>query len=151
MLYRHLQTLMALPERIWKKFWQFFEGNMRNPNRWRKANHKLVVFFDELQKMAKDAFGTAAHAIIEQFIYAKMQPNLKKSMNQAHLENSTYEQIVTRLEKELQLNGLGAPDELQMNTLSQNTTNANVDRPKPTCHHCRKQGHYRDQCRLLKK
>ena len=28
MLYRHLKTIMDLPERIWEKFWQFFEGNM---------------------------------------------------------------------------------------------------------------------------
>ena len=75
------------------------------------ANQKLVDFLDELQKLAKDAFGTAAHAIIEQFIYAKMPPHLKQSINQAHLENSTYEQIVTDLERELELNGLEAPDE----------------------------------------
>ena len=42
------------------------------------ANQKLVDFFDELQKLAKDAFGIAAHAIIEQFIYAKRPPHLKK-------------------------------------------------------------------------
>ena len=36
------------------------------------ANHKLVEFLDELQTLAKDAFGNAAHAIIEQFVYAKM-------------------------------------------------------------------------------
>ena len=70
------------------------------------ANQKLVDFLDELQKLAKDAFRIAAHAIIEQFINAKVPPNLKKSINQAHLENGTYEQIVTHLERELELNGL---------------------------------------------
>ena len=55
------------------------------------ANHRLVDFLDELQQLAKDAFGIAAHAIIEQFIYAKMPPHLKKSINQAHLVNGTYE------------------------------------------------------------
>ena len=65
------------------------------------ANQKLVDFLDELQKLAKNAFGIAAHAIIEQFIYAKMPPHLKKSINQAHLENGTYEQIVTHLEREI--------------------------------------------------
>ena len=54
------------------------------------ANQKLVDFLDELQKLAKDAFGIAAHAIIEQFIYAKMPPHLKKSKNQAHLENEQH-------------------------------------------------------------
>ena len=42
------------------------------------ANQKLVYFPDELQRLAKDVFGIAAHAIIEQFIYAKMPPHLKK-------------------------------------------------------------------------
>ena len=115
------------------------------------ANQKLVDFLDELQKLAKDAFRIAAHAIIEQFIYAKMPPHLKKSINQAHLENGTYEQIVTHLERELELNGLEASDELQINTVSQQFTNANADRSKPTCHPCGKPGHYRNQCRLLKK
>ena len=115
------------------------------------ANQKLVDFLDELQKLAKDAFGIAAHAIIEQIIYAKMPPHLKKSINQAHLENGTYEQIVTHLERELELNGLEAPDELPINNVSQQPTNTNADRPKPTCHHCKKPRHYRNYCRLLKK
>ena len=82
------------------------------------ANQKLADFLDELQKLAKDAFRIAAHAIIEQFIYAKMPPHLKKSTNQAHLENGTYEQIVTHLERELELNSLENPDETQMNTVT---------------------------------
>ena len=99
------------------------------------ANQKLVDFHDELQKLTKDAFTKAAHAIIEQFIYAKMPPYLKKSLNQAHLENGTYEQIVTHLERELELNRLEASDELPINNVSQQPTNTNADRPKPTCHH----------------
>ena len=99
------------------------------------ANQKLVNFLDEFQKQATDAFGIAAHAIIEQIINAKMPPHLKKSMNQAHSENGTYEQIVTHLERELELIGLEAPDELQLNTVSQQPTKTNADRPKPTCHH----------------
>ena len=55
------------------------------------ANHKLVDFLDELQKLTKDASGIAAHAIFEQFTYAKMPSHLKKSINQAHMENGTYE------------------------------------------------------------
>ena len=101
--------------------------------------------------MAKDAFGIAAHAIIEQFIYAKMPPHLKKSKNQVNLENGTYEQFVTHLEREIELNGLEAPDELPINNVNQQPTNTNTDGPKPTCHHCKKPGHYRNQCRLLKK
>ena len=115
------------------------------------ANQTVVDFLDELQKLAKDAFGIDAHAILEQFIYAKMLPRLKKSINQAHLENGTYEQIVTHLERELELNGLEAPDEQQINIVSQHATNSNADRPKPTCHHCKKPGICKNQGRLLKK
>ena len=88
--------------------WLFF-----NP-----ANQKLINFLDELQKLAKDAFGVAAQAIIEQFIYAKMHPHLKKAINQAHLEKGTYEQIVWHLERELELNGLEAPDDMPINTVT---------------------------------
>ena len=38
------------------------------------ANQRLIDFLDELQKLAKDAFGVAAQAIIEQLICAKMPP-----------------------------------------------------------------------------
>ena len=55
------------------------------------ANQKFIDFLDEVQKLAKDAFGVAAQATIEQFISAKMPPHLKKSINQAHLQNGTYE------------------------------------------------------------
>ena len=115
------------------------------------ANQKLIDFLDELQKLAKDAFGVNAQAIIEQFIHAKMPPHLKKSINQAHLENSTYEQIVSHLERELELNGLEAPDEMQLNTVMQQDRQQNSEKPKPTCHLCRKPGHYRNQCRQLKR
>ena len=41
------------------------------------ANQKLIDFLGELQKLAKNPFGVAAQAIIEQFISAKMPPHLK--------------------------------------------------------------------------
>ena len=115
------------------------------------ANQKVIDFLDELQKLAKDAFGVVAQAIIEQFIYAKMHPHLKKSINQAHLENGTYEQIVSHLERELELNGLEAPDEMPINTVTQQAPQQNANKPTPTCHHCKKPGHYQNQCRQLKR
>ena len=42
------------------------------------SRSNLVDFLDELQKLVRDAFGIAAHAIIEQFLYAKLPPHLKK-------------------------------------------------------------------------
>ena len=115
------------------------------------SNQKLIDFLDELQKLAKDAFGVAAQAIIEQFIYARMPPRLKKSINQAHLENGTYEQIVSHLERELELNGLEATDEMPINTVTQQAPQQNCNNPRPTCHHCKKPGRYQNQCRQLKR
>ena len=42
------------------------------------SNQKLIDCLEELQKLAKDAFGVHAQAIIEQFRYAKMPPHLEK-------------------------------------------------------------------------
>ena len=119
---------------------QKFQRLVFNP-----TNQKLIVFLDELQKLAKDALGVATQEIIEHFIYAKQPPHLKKSINQAHLENGTYQQTVSHLEKELPLNGLEAPDELQLNTVTQQITQRNSEKPKPTCHDCKKPGHYWNQ------
>ena len=99
------------------------------------ANQKLIDFLDELQKLAKEAFGVSAQAIIEQFIFAKVPTHLKKSNSQAHLENGTYEQIVSHLERELELNGLEPPDEMTINTVMQQAPQKNPEKPKPTCHH----------------
>ena len=144
---------------------QKFQQLVFNP-----ANQKLIDFLDELQKLAKDAFGVDAQAMIDQFIYAKLPPHLKKSINQAHLENGTCEQIVTHLEKELELNSLEYPDETQMNTVTHkqriggnpvnagnnsDTNNSNpnhhkIDRKSrtlyPPCEICGKMNHSTERC-----
>ena len=99
----------------------------------------------------KDAFGVAAQVTIEQYICAQKTPHLKKSINQANLEIGTYEQIVSHLERELELTRLEALDLLQINTLTQQATQQNSKKPtKPTCHYCIKPSNYRSQCRQLK-
>ena len=107
-----LQTFKNIDSPNRENLTEIFQQLVFNP-----VNQKLIDFLDELQKLAKDAFGVGAQAIIDQFVYAKMPPHLKKSINQAHLENGTYEQIVTHLERELELNSLEYPDETQMNTV----------------------------------
>ena len=42
---------------------------------------------------------------------------------------------------ELKLNGLEAPDEMQIKTVTQQATKPNPEKPKPICHHCKKPGH----------
>ena len=71
-----------------------------------------------------------------------MPPHLEKSINQALLENGTYEQIMSHLERQLELNGLEYPDETQINTVTQQASEQNSEKSKPTCHHCKKPGHY---------
>ena len=155
MLYRLSKTSLPPIERIWEKSWLKPQSMATTKHKFQllvfnPANQKLIDFLDELQKLAKDAFRVAAQAIIEQFIYAKMPPHLKKSINQAHLENGTYEQIVSHLEKELELIGLETPDEMPINTVTQQPPQQNSDKPRPTCYHCKKPGHYQNQCPQLK-
>ena len=71
---------------------------------------KLPHFLEELQESAEKAFGDIASQMIENLFYAKMPPHLKRSINQAYLENGTYEQIVRHLEREMELNGLESED-----------------------------------------
>ena len=82
-------------------------------------------------------------------MYAEMPPHMKKSINQAHLENGTYEQIVSHLDREFEPNGLEAPDEMQINTVRQQATKQNPEKLKPTCHHYKMPGNYRNQGRQL--
>ena len=95
---------------------------------------KLFGFLDELQKLAKDAFGFATEAIIEQFINAKLSLQLKKMINQVHLEYGTCEQIVSHYERELELNVLKAPDELQYKNCdaTSHTTESRKNQRKPS-------------------
>ena len=103
------------------------------------ANQNLVDFPDELQKLAQDAFGVAAQSILEHLIYAKMPPHTKKSINEVHLEHSIHEQIVSHPERELELNGLEAPKELQINTVTQQTTQQKPEKHKTNCHYAKSQ------------
>ena len=61
-------------------------------------NQKLVDFPEEIQWLAKDAIEIAVLAFIEQIIYSKVPPHLKKLINWAQVEIGTYEQIFTHLE-----------------------------------------------------
>ena len=86
---------------------------MFNPN-----TIKLPDFLEELNQGAEKAFGENAQAMIDSLLYAKLPPKLKRSVNMARLENATYEEIVTHLERELELNGLEEGDDIPVPTMS---------------------------------
>ena len=48
--------------------------------------------------------------MIENLLYAKVPPRLKRSINRAYLENGTFEQTVRHLEREMELNELESKD-----------------------------------------
>ena len=80
---------------------------------------------DVSQKTAKDAFGSEAQKFIDKAIYAKMADHVKKTLNRAYLEDKPYKDIVLHLEREMRLNGLGAPDEttlMPLNTIDEVVT-----------------------------
>ena len=137
-------------------------------------NQKLPDFLEDLQESAEKAFGEAAPQMIESLIYAKMPPHLKKSINQAYLENGTYEQIVRHLEREMELNGLEADESLvktQMTVVkqqsSEQTTKITSQNTKPKtktpntvpnntlqnnqCRYCKEEGHTAKECPKLAK
>ena len=78
------------------------------------STQKHHEFLDVLQRTAKEAFGTEAQQFIDKAIYAKMPNHVKKILNRAYLEDKPYNDIVLHLEREMRLNGLGAPDEVTL-------------------------------------
>ena len=120
---------------------------------------KLPDFLEELNQGAEKAFGEHAQAQIDSLLYAKLPPKLKRSVNMARLENATYEEIVTHLERELELNGLEEGDDIHVPTMSTAPTatrpgtgllSSGID-PNITCNYCKKPGHVKDDCRKLKR
>ena len=120
---------------------------------------KLPDFLEELNQGAEKAFGENAQAMIDSLLYAKLLPKLKRSVNMARLENATYEEIVTHLERELELNGLEEGDDIPVPTMSTAPTatrpgtgllSSGID-PGITCNYCKKPGHTKDECSKLKR
>ena len=107
---------------------------------------KLPDFLEELNQGAEKAFGENAQAMIDSLLYAKLPPKLKRSVNMARLENATYEEIVTHLERELELIGLEEGDDIPVPTMSTAPTSTrpgtgllspDID-PNITCNYCKK-------------
>ena len=84
-----------------------------------------------------------------------MPDHIKKTLNRAYLEDKPYNDIVLHLEREIRLNGQGAPDETTLVPL--NTVDAVVTEDKKEqqqrgyCFYCEKYGLYKAQCHRLRK
>ena len=110
----------------------------------------LPDFLEELNECAERAFGDNAQHMIDSLLYAKLPPHLKRSLNLAYLENGTYDQIVTHLERELELSGLEIDGELTiptMTALPPTDNQQNTEQTKIICHYCKKPGHVIRECR----
>ena len=82
------------------------------------TKQKLHEILDILQKTAKEAFGSEAQTFIDNAILAKMPDQVTKIFNRAYLKDKPYNDVVLHLEREMRLNGLGAPDETTLVPLS---------------------------------
>ena len=110
---------------------------------------------DILQKTAKKAFGSEAQKFIDKTIYAKKPDHVKKILNRAYLEGKPYTDIVLHLEREMCLNGLGAPDEttlVPVNTLNAVVAEDNKEQQqRGYCFLRGKYGHYKEHFRRYRK
>ena len=95
-------------------------------------NQKLQDFLEVLQESVEKAFEDNARQIIENLLYAKMLPHVKKSINQAYLENGTHDQTVKHLEREMELNGLEAVEPSVKIQMTATKKEQNVENPPKT-------------------
>ena len=177
------KTSPAPTERVWGEILTVFRGKYVKPQSMATAKHKfhqLVLnpaepevnwFFGRTPESGKRCVRSwcpSNHWAIHTCQDASTPEKINKP---GHLENGTYEQIVTHLERELELNGLEYPDETQMNTVtnkqeiagnpdkcrnnSSDTNDCNPNNHKndrkyrtlyPLCETCGKTNHSTDRC-----
>ena len=103
-----------------------------------------------------------AQQFIDKAIYAKMPDHVKKILNRAYLEDKSDNDIVFHLEREMRLNGPGAPDEVTLVSLNKiepaqtkqetkQDENTTQNTKKGNCFYCNKFGHFRAECRKLRR
>ena len=125
------------------------------------------------KKVQKKAFVVNEHQMIENLLYAKMPPHLKKSIIQAYLEIGTYNQNVKHLEREMERNGLESDESLVKTQMTatkkeqktEKTNKKQTDKPKTQrpksvpnktlkdgqCRYCKEEGHMMNDCPKLAK
>ena len=111
-------------------------------------------FLEQYQKLAQEAYGDDAPKFIETSFYAKMPTHLKRVLNQARLETESYEMMVQHLEREMELNGLLAPNETNITGVHQIDAldpqqATNPPKPSRPCYGCGQSGHVIKNCRKV--
>ena len=107
-------------------------------------------FLEELNQCAERTFGDNAQHMIDNLLYAKLPPHLKRSLNLAYLETGTYDQIVAHLETELELSGLEKDGKMTTPTMTAvppNDDQQKTQQTKVVCLYCKKPGHVIQDCR----
>ena len=96
--------------------------------------------------------------MIDNLLYSKLPPKLKRSVNVARPENGTYEEIVAHLQRELEINALEESDCLPIATMASASTSGcnllshGIDTNKDAqCSYCKATGHFYKNCLKLKK
>ena len=112
---------------------------------------KLPDFLEELNQGAEKAFGDHAQKMIDSLLYAKLPPKGKRSVNVARVENGSYDEIVARLERELELNALEESDDRPMATMTSSSAKPKTPLSDITCNYCKEKGHMVKDCEKLKK
>ena len=160
---RRSKTSEAQTERTWQKIWlrsiekkreTTVNGDSKTfPSTTSFQLSKLGVkwFFGCFQENSQRRTGSCCPSEYWTIHISQVESIPEKSKNQAKLENSTYEQIVSHPQMEVGSNDSKARDELQMNSVTQHATKTSPEKPKRKCHHCKKPGRYRNQCRQSEK
>ena len=78
--------------------------------------------------------------MINNVLYAKLLPHLKRSFNLAYLENGTNDQIVAHLERELEISRLENDGELSIPPMATTTTTKTKQQQQIICQYCKKPG-----------
>ena len=110
---------------------------------------KLPYFLEELNQGAEKAFGENSPAMIDSFLCAKMPPEPKRSVNMARLlENATYDEELTHLERGIELNALVEGEVISVQIMSTAPTRngllcAGIG-PSIACNHCKKSDNFKD-------
>ena len=111
-------------------------------------------FLEQYQKLAQVVCRDDAPKFIETSFYAKMPTHLKRVLNQAMLETESFDMMVQHLEREMELNGLLAPNETNITGVHQievHETQPAPNPPKPSgpCYGCGQSGHVVKNCRKV--